>query len=228
MGLAALLSLASLARAQGLGGSLGLATDDVFRGLSENNGQISPQVDLHGVIGQGYGGVSAEGVRRGNDKSLGAELIAYLGYQHRFGEDWISRATVRHYDYPGNSLRSRYHYDELGLSLGYRERLTLSAIASPDTYNHDYHGNYGRGAAFCYEIAVRQPLPRGLYGIAGLGYYDLRRQVGVGYAYWSAGLQQRWLSWVFDLRYVGTDGTARYHFDGDAGDRVLLSAFWLF
>ena len=61
-----------------------------------------------------------------------------------------------------------------------------------------------------------------------MGYYDLRQQIGTGYAYWSAGVERRWRSWAFDLRYVGTDATAREHFQDDAGNRVVLSAFWLF
>jgi uncharacterized protein (TIGR02001 family) len=228
MCLVVLLSLASFAQPAGLGGSLGLATDDLFRGLSENDGQISPRADLHEVLGPWYAGVSAEEVRRGVQKGAGAEVIAYAGLQHRFAEDWTGRVTLRHYDYPGNSRRTQYDYDELALSVGWRKRLILTAIASPDTYSRDYQGNYGSGAAYCYELVVRQPLPLGLSGIAGLGYYDLRRQIGTGYAYWSAGLDRRWGSWALDLRYVGTDTTARQHFEDDAGDRVVLSAFWLF
>jgi uncharacterized protein (TIGR02001 family) len=111
-----LLSLARLADAQSLGGSLGVATDDVFRGLSQSDSQISPQADLHAVLGPWYGGVSAEEVRRGVDERAGGELIAYAGYQQRLAEDWTGRVTLRHYDYPGDALRSRYNYDELALS----------------------------------------------------------------------------------------------------------------
>jgi uncharacterized protein (TIGR02001 family) len=228
MWLAVLLALASCAHAQSLGGSLGAATDDLFRGLSENDGQISPQADLHVLLGPWYGGASAQEVRRGIQKGTGAEVIVYAGFQHRFGEEWTGQVTLRHYDYPGNSLRTQYDYDELALSVGWRERLVLTVIASPDTYSRDYQGNYGSGAAYCYELVARQPLPLGLSGVAGLGYYDLRRQIGTGYAYWSAGLDRRWGPWAFDLRYVGTDTTARQHFEDDAGDRVVLSAFWLF
>lgn len=223
-----LLSLAAAAHAQSLGGSVGVATDDLFRGLSENNGRLSPQADLHLLVGQWYGGVAAEEVTRQKNKSAGVEVIAYAGYQQRLAQDWSARVTLRHYDYPGNSLRSLYDYDELAVSVGWRERVILTAIASPDTYNRDYQGNYGSGAAFCYELQARQPLRHALSAVAGLGYYDLRRQVGSGYAYWSAGLQDRWRAWAFDLRYVGTDGTARNHFKDDAGDRLVLSAFWLF
>jgi len=227
-----LLLLAAAARAQGLpgglAGSVGLATDEVFRGLSQNDGQLSPQFDLHDVQGPWYVGVSADGIRRGEEAGAGVEAIAYAGFQYRFGEDWIDRVTLRHYDYPGNAHRTRYDYDELGLSVAWRERIVLSFIASPDTFAADYLGHYGSGAAYCYELVAHQPLPLGVSAIAGLGYYDLRQQIGAGYAYWSAGLQYRWRSWAFDLRYVGTDSTARLHFEDDAGNRAVFSAFWLF
>jgi uncharacterized protein (TIGR02001 family) len=240
--LVALLGLASVCHAQtlngllglpdsvALGGSLGLATDDVVRGVTQNDGQLSPQGDLHLSAGPWYGGVTAEGVRRGINASAsaGAELIGYLGWQQHFGDDWSGGITLRHYDYPGNQLRTRYNYDELGVSLGWRERVVATVIASPDTYSQDYLGHYGSGAAYCYEMVGRQPLMAGLAAVAGVGYYDLRRQIGVGYAYWSAGVEHRWRSLAFDLRYVGTDATARQRFEDDAGNRVVLSAFWLF
>jgi len=224
----ALLLLGRLADAQSLGGSLGAATDEVFRGLSQNDGRISPQLDLHAVLGSWYGGLSAEEVRRGVDQGAGAELIAYVAAQQQLAADWTGRVTLRHYDYPGNALRTRYNYDELALSLGWRERLMLTLVASPDTYFRDYSGDYGSGAAYCVELGARQPLPLGLSGIAGLGYYDLQRQIGIGYTYWSAGLNRRWGAWLVDLRYVGTDAVARHRFEDLAGDRAVLSAFWLF
>lgn len=235
----ALLGLASVGHAQGLGGllglpdsvglggSLGLASDDVFRGVTQSDGQLSLQGDLHATVGSWYGGLSAESVRR-DDGNAGAELIGYLGLQQQLGADWSGRVTLRHYDYPGNPFRTRYDYDELGLSLAWRERVVATVIASPDTYSRDYLGNYGSGKAFCYELVGRQPLPAGFAAVAGLGYYDLRREIGTGYAYWSAGVEARWRSLAFDLRYVGTDATATERFGDDAGNRVVLSAFWLF
>jgi uncharacterized protein Gcw-chp len=148
------LLLARLADAQSLGGSLGVGTDDVFRGLSQSDGQISPQGDLHAVLGPWYGGVSAEEVRRGVDQRASAELIAYAGYQQRLAEDWTGRVTLRHYDYPGDGLHGRYDYDELALSLAWRERLIVTAVASPDTYFRDYDGNYGSGPAWLLRPAA--------------------------------------------------------------------------
>ncbi|MGH8232266.1 MAG: TorF family putative porin [Steroidobacteraceae bacterium] len=223
-----MLALSAAAHGDGLGGSIGVATDDVYRGVSYSDGQLSPRGEVHGQLGSWFAGLSAEEIRRGLNRQAGAEVIAYLGYQWRLNDDWSAQLTLRHYDYPGNTFRTQYNYDELGVSLGWRERVVLTAIASPDTYSHDYLGNFGNGAAYAYEIAARQPLPAGLSAIAGLGYYDLRREIGIGYLYGSVGLERRWRSLAVDLRYVDTDGSAKQHFEDDAGSRVVLSVFWTF
>ncbi|HEY1725259.1 MAG TPA: TorF family putative porin [Steroidobacteraceae bacterium] len=223
-----MLSLPAAAEADGLGGSIGVATDDVYRGVSYSNDQLSPRAEVHGVLGSWFAGVSAEEIRRDLNHQAGAEVIAYAGFQWRITDDWSAQATLRHYDYPGNTFRAQYNYDELGLSLGWQDRVAVSAIVSPDTYSHDYLGNFGNGAAYAYEVVGRQPLPAGLSAVAGLGYYDLRREIGIGYLYGSIGLERRWRSWAVDLRYVDTDGTAKQHFEDDAGTRVVLSVFWTF
>jgi len=46
----------------------------VFRGVTQSDGQPSPQGDLHAIVGPWYAGVSAEDVRR-DDERAGAELI---------------------------------------------------------------------------------------------------------------------------------------------------------
>lgn len=211
-----------------MGGSVGATTDELFRGLSQSDNQASAQADLHYTYAQWYGGVLAEEVRRGEDLSVRAEAIAYLGYQRRLGDDWSAGLALRHYDYPGNPNRTRYDYDEFAATLGWRERVSVNIIASPDTYAFDYQGHYGSGAAYCYELALREPLPLGLAANAGVGYYDLRREIGSGYGYWSAGLERQWRGWDFDLRYVGTDSAARYRFRDEAANRVVAGAFWSF
>ncbi|HEY3730538.1 MAG TPA: TorF family putative porin [Steroidobacteraceae bacterium] len=223
-----LLALPAAAHGDGLGGSIGVATDDAYRGVSYSNDQLSPRGEFHGVLGPWFAGVSAEEIRRGLNRGAGAEVIAYIGYQLPITDGWSVQATMRHYDYPGNLFRAQYNYDELELSVGWQQRVVVSAIASPDTYSHDYLGNFGNGRAFAYEVAARQPLPAGLSALAGLGYYDLRHEIGIGYFYGSVGLERRWRSWAVDLRYVDTDGTAKQHFEDDARSRLVLSVFWTF
>lgn len=232
------LLLTRLARADGIGGAAGVSSDDVFRGLSQNEGRLSVQGDLHYATAQWYGGLSAEMVRRGADHP-GAELIAYAGYEQRWSDNWTGSLALRHYDYPGNAIQTRYNYDELSATLRWRELLGLTVSASPDTYAYAretaYAGGtsftyprFGSGAAYCYELTVRQPLAWGLSASGGVGYYDLAREIGSGYTYWSAGLGRQWRTWNFDLRYIGTGSLARRLFGAAAGDRLVVSALWFF
>jgi uncharacterized protein (TIGR02001 family) len=228
-----LLSLASVCclsvcRADGFGGELGIASDEVFRGLTQSDNQASPQADLHYTLSGWYGGVSAVGVRRGGDESAGVGLIGYLGYQQRFGDDWSASIAARHYDYPGYRQRNYYDYDEAAVSVSWRELIVATVMASPNVFFIDFYGHNGRGLAYTYELGGRYPLPQGFCLNAGVGYYNLDRQIGTGYTYWSAGISKQWRSLNFDVRYVGTDDTAREHFEQFAENRVVLSALWLF
>jgi uncharacterized protein (TIGR02001 family) len=225
---AVLLLCASTCRADGFGGELGIASEEVLRGLSQSDHQLSPQLDVHYSKTGIYGGLSAVEVRRGSSASAGAGLIAYLGYQKRFGDDWSATLSARHYDYPGFGRRDLYDYDELAVSAAWRERIVAAVAVSPNVYSADFYGNDGRGAGYTYEVSARQPLPLGLSASAGVGYDDLRRQIGTGYLYWSAGVALQWRSWDFDLRYVGTDSTAKQRFERFAENRLVVSALWFF
>lgn len=210
-----------------LGGMLGAETDDVFRGLSLSDNQPSLQGALHYDADQWYLGLSAEEVRRGPERSVGAELIAFGAYQYRLSDNWTVALSLRHYDYPGNPYRSQYDYDEGALHLQWRQ-WSLSAIGSPDTFGADHQGHYARSTAYAYELGVQQPLPWALSVEGGAGYYDLRREIGTGYFYWSAGLSRPWDRWQFDVRYIGTDAVAVRSFGPEAVNRIVLSALWSF
>jgi uncharacterized protein (TIGR02001 family) len=227
-GLLALLCFASVCRADGFGGSVGIASDEVLRGLTQSDHQLSPQLDLHYTLSGWYAGISGVEVRRTYNYSANVGLIAYLGYQYRFNDDWSGSAAIRRYEYPGYQTRPDYNYDEAQLTVSWRDRIVASVIASPDVYFADFQGNYGRGAAFCGELAARQSLPRGFSLNAGVGYDDLHRQIGTGYAYGSAGISTQWHAWNFDLRYVATDATAKRRFEQFAENRIVFSVLWLF
>ena len=83
------------------------------------------------------------------------------------------------------------------------------------------------GLARCRPCRSRLPLGHGAID-GGVGYYDLRSQVGFGYAYWSAGVGKQWRNWQVAVRYIGTDAQARHLFQTLAGNRVVGSVAWLF
>ncbi|MGH8142099.1 MAG: TorF family putative porin [Steroidobacteraceae bacterium] len=221
------------AHAQGLHGALGASTDDEFRGISQSDGDPSAQADLHVTATHWYGGGSAEAVRGGASGSRGPELIAYAGYLYAAAGNALSAAlTLRHYDYPTVDRR----YDELAASLSWRNVVRATVTASPDTppplyrpYNpYSPYSRDGGAMAFSYEVVGQAPLPLGLHVQAGVGYYDLHRQIGYGYAYGSAGLGYQWRTWQLDVRYVATDNGIRRLYPLAAAPRLLASILWTF
>jgi uncharacterized protein (TIGR02001 family) len=229
MGSVGWLLYVAASQADGLGGAVGAASDQVLRGLTESYHQVSWQGDLHYAQRGWVGGVSAYGVRRGQDDSASVGLTAYAGFQQPLGQDWQASVMLRHYDYPGYSRRNTYNYDEAAVMASWRERIFASVTASPDTYAFSYYGGFGRGRAFTYEFSARQPLPWWqLSADAGGGYDDLHRQIDLGYFYWSAGISKQWRSFNLDLRYIGTDERARENFQVLATNRLVFSALWMF
>jgi uncharacterized protein (TIGR02001 family) len=230
----ALLALMSPAAGYGahLQGSLGVGSDNVFRGYSLSDGQFSPLADLHVSQLHWFGGVAVDAVRLEPRVRTGAQLIAYLGYQRTFQTDWSGELGARHYDYPGDVFRARYDYEEYDATLGWRDRLSLRLIGSPDTYQAALYRagyyRYGRGRAFAGELSGRQPLASGFAAQLGVGYYDLQRQVRAGYWYWSVGLTKQWDAWSLSVTYIGTDATARRLFGTRAGERVVGTVVWSF
>ncbi len=214
--------------AANLDGSLAAATDNVFRGLTQSQGDPSVQVDGYVSATHWFGGLTAETVKRESSEATGAELVAYLGYQQLLSENWSGAVSVRHYDYPGNPYRPLYNYDEISASVNWRQQLVLALIASPDTYAAASYERYGRGAAYATELTGREPLPYGMSLEGGVGYYDLYQEIGAGYAYWSAGVGKQWRAFEASLRYIGTDAQARRLFQPLAGDRVVASVAWFF
>jgi|SRR5580704_5737578 uncharacterized protein (TIGR02001 family) len=226
---APLLLLVSVCRADGLGGDVGVASDEVFRGLSQSDHEWSPQVDLHYSQSGWYAGLTALNVRRLPYYTEGAGLIGYLGYQYRLSDDWAASFAARHYDYLGyGSRHDDYVYDEGAVSLSWRELIVATVIAAPNVWFADFEGHHGRGAAYTYELGGRLPLAQGFCVNAGIGYYNLDKQIGTGYAYGSAGLSKQWRSVNFDLRYVGTDETAKRRFEQFAENRLVFSVLYLF
>jgi uncharacterized protein (TIGR02001 family) len=219
---------ASALRAQELEGSLGATSDNVFRGLTQSDGEPALLADAHLAATRWFAGVATQTIRRRPKYGAGFELVGYAGYQHPLGSDWAGTVVVRRYQYPGYPGRRQFNYDELSLSLDWRARVIASVIASPDTYAEAFPSyalpRFGTGTAFCYELAVRAPPLAGVSATAGLGYYDLQRLIAVRYAYWSAGLTRSWGPVSMDLRYVGSDGEARELFPDRAGNRLILSA----
>lgn len=226
--IAASLAAAGVAHAGSFGGSLGATSDYVFRGISQSDGDPSGQIDLHYYGAQDwYAGLWAASVRRGDERTT-AELDAYLGYNFSIAGPWNGSVSLIHYDHPWNHPRSSYAYDELGATIAYSDRVFASFSASPDTAVELRYTDTSRHAAFAYDLAAHQPIARGWAADAGIGYYDLHRQVEAGYIYYSAGADFRWRALQLQLLYIGTNATAKRLFYDDAAHHWTVTALWRF
>lgn len=140
------------------------------------------------------------------------EASAYAGYHGR-RQGWSWTASLGRYFYPGT--RERYDYDELGFTVGWRERLFYSL-----SYADDYYG--GTGAMRDHELAAAFPL-RGNFEVGGsLGYFDA---AGTDYqiTYWDVGVSKLIGSIALDLRYHEGNYAKRSFLGTYAADQYVVS-----
>jgi uncharacterized protein (TIGR02001 family) len=208
-----------------LGGSLGISSAYVRRGVSLSDRAPSLQGDVHGYTLSGwFGGLSAASVKLDSPKPMTAEISAYGGYTRSLATDWQLQLEATHYDYPGSALRHYYVYDELVSRLTFRDRLGLIVAASPDTSIYSDRGNSNGRPAFAYELDGSLPLPYSFSADGGIGYRDLHRLVGVGYVYWNAGVAWDLGRASLGLNYIGTNATAKSLFgDAEARNRWVVA-----
>ncbi len=228
---AALVAAAPSLHAEGWGGSVGVSSDYVYRGLTQSDNQPAGQLDLHYNAPSGwFAGLWTSSVKRSPYDSTSAEFDPYLGYQWRLAQAWSARLEAVHHDYPWNNPGRHYNYEELSGTLAYTDRVFATVAFSPDTsVETRREGQVSGRAALSYDLALHQPLLQGFSADAGLGYYDLRWAVDQGYVYWNAGLGWDRGRLHLALSWIDTDNTARHLFYDDVAVRRLVAgALWRF
>jgi uncharacterized protein (TIGR02001 family) len=224
------LSVAAPTRADpGLGGSVVVTTDYVFRGLSQTQNDGALQADLHYQWLAGwFAGAWGSNVRFEAPDSPTREYNLYLGYARQLTQDWSGRATVTHYGYLGDS--TNYNYDELAVSTDYQNRVFLTIAWSPNVTRYSY--NYGAAhhrTETSYELNASQPLKFGISAAAGVGYYDLTDLFGR--TYWAAngGLVYAIRGFQLDVTYFWVSNEARAIFGApSAYDHWVATLLWRF
>jgi uncharacterized protein (TIGR02001 family) len=214
----------------GVGGSLSLTSDYVFRGISQTHGAAAEQGDLHysspnGLLAGLWGSPVELNWRDGRT----VELDAYLGYRWSMSNDWSGKISAVHYAYPWNAKTIDYDYDEVIGSVAFRDNLFFTAAWSFDASRFYTTGLAKDREALSYEVAAAQPLYRSLAANVGVGHYYMPSSTGVGYTYWNVGLGYDWRSWHADISYIGTSHNAEELFlGGVAGKRVAATLLWRF
>ncbi|CAB3677142.1 hypothetical protein LMG24076_02233 [Trinickia soli] len=199
----ALLPQAAAAAPNGWQFEVSGATGATTRGIVESDKTPTVGIGASWYPDPGGGffiGASALTMRSTHFPETGAKIVADAGYMWRIDGDWSIQAIVSRYQFEHVPFAARLGYDEVALRGGWRDTVFASVTASPDTA----FGPSPKSRSFSYDIAGRLPLAHGFSATAGIGYYDLRAQLGSGFVYADAGLTYEYGSMQLDLWYIGT------------------------
>lgn len=212
------------------GGTLGITSDYLVRGITRSDDQAALQGDLHYVHDSGLlAGASVSSVRFQPQESTDVELNGIVGYAWRHGEDWQGKVFVGYYVYPWLRRRSNYDYEEATMDVNYRGWLDASVSYSP---------NYRRfvptrGLIGTSEVAIdfntQIPLFWHVALIGGVGYSHFGGPNGEGYVYGSVGAGLDVSGWALAVSYVDTAYDAKTLFYNAAvGARWVGTVVWRF
>jgi hypothetical protein len=210
-----------------LGGSLALTSDAIYRGVSESNGQVALQGDLHIEDGGSFVGVWTSTRDTHLAPYADYDVEVYLGHRFDLTNAWSSTLSARAHYFVAGMQQGSTDYEELTASLTWLDRWTLALSAIPNATHYVYYaydpkeGDDGyqarleRSPAWVAETSGQWLLrPEGLFVTGGAGYYYSSR-TGVepaasgGYAYGNAGVAFEHGPWRADVGYFAAQGNAR-------------------
>ncbi len=211
------------------GGSLGLTSDYLVRGISRSNDRAALQLDVHYLNSTGFvAGLFASNSQINPRRPSGVELDGFLGLTWSAGSDWRGRALLSHYAYPWNRRGSAYDYDELDVSTTYQEWLTVGAVYSPNAPRYLYYRGFVAASSESAEISLQRPVLRRLSASLGAGYSHFEGPDPDGYAYWSAGAAYDLAPVSLSLAYVGTAGANTLFYNAAGGGVWTGTVIWRF
>ena len=140
------------------------------------------------------------------------EASAYVGFHGRRQEPWSWTASYGRYVYPD---AARYNYDEMSVSVGFRDRVFYTV-----SYNDEY---YVRSlSALNQELAVTFPLRANIEVGGAVGRFDVSGS-GPNITHWNVGVSKLVGSVALDLRYYDGDYEWRNYLGDPYANRYVLS-----
>lgn len=219
-----------------VGGNVAVTSDYIYHGVSESNGHLAVQADLHADIAGTFFGVWTSTRDRTLDPYAYYDLEAYVGHRFDLSSAWSTTVDVRsHYFIGGAQEDGSADYQQLTGSVSYFDRWTMSVGAIPNAVHYWYEERVGRSPAFFAEISGQWLLlEQGLFATFGAGYYRANptgRGIGSGggYAYGDAGLAFEHGRWRVDVGYFSAQREAQRLFPYPIpGDRFAGTLNWRF
>lgn len=200
------------------GGSLTLATDYMFRGISNSNNRPQVQGDLNWSHGSGvYAGVWASNTDFGGPGNS-MEIDPYLGFANAIGDTGLSYDVgAWSYNYPGS--QSDFDYTE------YYAILTHAAgglSVSPSLwYTDNYFGDdfLDEVNGMAYDVTVAHDLPRQYSVSARVGEQTFGSgRSDLDYVYYDIAVAKDWRDFTVELGWYDTDDVDPQLADPDLAD----------
>ena len=211
-------------------GSVGATSDFVYRGLSLTRGKPAAQASIDVEFPREYyvGGFIAS-ADPNPGPSPDVEFDVWAGRYWRVVEHVSADLRLTQYTYPDDPRRVNYNRTEITGTLGYRNRLFVAAVYSPNTQAVGSAPGYKDDGAWAVEVSGRHNLNSRYSLTAGLGHYGLDGVYGGSYRYWNATLTATFVPFELQVAYLGTDSPAEDHFLKESvGHRVAVTALWRF
>jgi uncharacterized protein (TIGR02001 family) len=212
------------------GGSLGVTSDYIVRGISRSNDRAALQLDLHYLNSSGLvAGLFASSTQIDYESPRDAELDAFLGFTWTAGNDWRGKFLAAYYAYPWNQNGSSYNYGEFEADLAYQEWLQASVIYSPNAPRYMRHRGLMAVTSDSAEVNLQRPVLGKLSATAGIGYSHFDGPDPAGFAYWSVGAAYSLAPVSLVLSYVNTTAGAKALFYNAAvNGRWTGTVIWRF
>lgn len=205
-------------------GSVGAATDYVWRGVSRTLGDPAAQVGLNAGRASGwYAGawasVTVDQESQHRYATSRYEVDLFAGYRHELSDDWLLDVGVVRYSHPDDPRPLDYDYTEIVATLSFAGRASLLLAVSPDTSMYTSRGPAVDQTAGVMEMSLVQPVFKHLSLTGGVGYYNLDELFSTGYTYWNAGIAVEMGRLAIDVTHIGTDRRGRQLFGEEAAER---------
>lgn len=203
-------------------GSLTLASDYMFRGISNSNNEPQVQGDLTWAHDSGvYAGVWASNTDFGGPGNS-MEIDPYVGFARPIGDSGVSYDVgVWSYNYPGSEFDFDY-WEAYAMATYAAGALSITpSVWYADNYFGEDFIDEMNGLA--YEVASAYRLPRGFSVSARVG----EQTFGSGrddldYTYWDLGIAKDIGRFTWDLRWHDTDDISATLADPDLADGELV------
>jgi uncharacterized protein (TIGR02001 family) len=214
----------------GPGGMLAVTSDYVFRGVSQTQGNGALQADLHWDFPRGVSAGAFASQVEFLPHQHSTEIDGYLQWHGALDADFDLGASATHYGYPGDPRPVSYDYNELGVSLAWRDQLRFAASWIPSLNLYSYSdGLASHRQVFSFEAGWHRDLLPALDLSAGVGFYDPTGLEYASYGYGDLTLGLKYGHWRMNVAWIWVqDSTHRQYSLGPAGGPLTVTLAWAF